>query len=165
MNRRIRGAMLALGVIGLTIGLTACMEWLTGTEIPTLLLGPVNIVAGGRGEIVLSVKSMPGGGIASLAVVLGGIAYDQTKIANVAIEPLAGFMTLAEQFDADDGGFLIAHSCSGLPDGALCKITFDATNDPTLADFTFTKADMSMGDDDNNPIVFELQDQFAYYAK
>lgn len=164
MIQRIRGVVIVLVAFVLAIGMTACMNWFTGVPEPTLLISPVSII-GDRGEILLSVKNMPDGGLASLAVVLGGITYDISKISNVAIEPLAGFTLLAGQFIAGVGGFMVAHSCAGLHDGAFAKITFKATNNPTLADFVFTKPDMSMGDDSNNAIAFVLQDAFEYYAK
>ena len=44
----------ALGV-GLILGLTACMELLTGAKTPTLILGEVRLFEG-RGEILLSVE-------------------------------------------------------------------------------------------------------------
>ena len=59
----------------------------------------------------------------------------------------------------------MAHSCAGLHDGAFAKIVFTATGGPVLADFVFTKADITMGDDSNNAIAFEIRDAFAYYAK
>jgi hypothetical protein len=164
MNRWIRGAVICLVAIAIGVGITACMNWFTGAPEPTLLLGPV-VIIGNQGEILLSVNNMPDGGLASLAIVLGGITYDAAKISNVSVEPLVGFVVLAEQFAAGIGGFLIAHSVAGLHDGAFAKITFKAANNPTLADFVFTKADMSMGDDSNNAIAFVLQDAFAYYSK
>ncbi len=164
MNRRIRGAVLCLAMIGLAIGITACMSWLATDPVPTLLVGPVSIT-GDRGEILLSVKNMPDGGLASMAVNLGGIGYDSGKISNVSVEALLGFSILAEQFDADDGGFLIAHSCAGIHDGGVVKLKFKVTGTPTLADFTITEADISMGDDNNNAIAFQFKDEFAYYAK
>lgn len=165
MNRRIRVAVICLTAIAVVIGITACMNWFAGAPEPTLLLSPV-VINGDRGEILLSVKNMPDGGLASLAVVLGGIEYGTSgKISNVSVEALAGFVVLAEQFDADDGGFLVAHSCAGLHDGAFAKIVFTATGGPVLADFVFTKADITMGDDSNNAIAFEIRDAFAYYAK
>jgi hypothetical protein len=164
MIRWFRVAVLCLVAVGVILGITACMNWFTGAPESTLLLGPV-IIGGERGEILLSVKNMPDGGLASLAVVLGGITYDITKISNVTVEPLVGFTVLAEQFIAGVGGFMVAHSCAGLHDGAFAKIVFTATNNPVLTDFVFTKADMSMGDDSNNAIAFVLQDAFAYYSK
>jgi len=166
MNRRIRGLVICLVALGVVIGITACMNWFSGNPEPTLLLSPV-VITGDRGEVLLSVKNMPDGGLASLAVVLGGITYVPGKISNVAVEPLAGFIVLAEQFNdvTGIGGFLVAHACAGLHAGAFAKITFTATNSPTLADFVFAKADMSMGDDSNNAIAFVLQDAFAYYSK
>lgn len=145
-------------------GISACMNWFAGSPTPTLLVGPV-IVTGDRGEILLSVTNMPDGGLASLAVSLGGIAYDPAKVSNVSVEALRGFTILAEQFDADDGGFVVAHSCAGLHDGGFVKLKFTVKGSPTLADFSITKADISMGDDDNNAITFQLEDEFAYYAK
>lgn len=164
MNRKTRCAVIGLAAIAVAIGMTACMNWFTGVPEPTLLLGPV-VIIGDQGEILLSVKNMPDGGLASLAVVLGGITYDVSKISNVSVEPLAGFTVLAEQFTGGIGGFMVAHACAGLHDGAFAKITFDATNDPSLADFVFTKSDMSMGDDSNNAVAFVLQDAFTYYSK
>ncbi len=164
MNRRIRGAVIFLAAIAVAIGLTACVNWFSAAPQATLLLGPV-VINGDRGEILLSVKNMPDGGLASMSVVLGGITYDVAKVSNVSVEPLAGFTVLAEQFAAGSGGFLVAHSCAGLHDGAFVKIVFTATNNPTLADFAFTKADMQLGDDSNNSIAFAFQDAFAYYAK
>lgn len=164
MNRRIRGLVICLAVLAIIVGITACMNLFTAPVEPTLITGAV-VITGDRGEILLSVKNMPDGGLASLAVVLGGILYPAT-VDNVAVVPLAGFTVLAEQFAGGSGGFLVAHSCAGLPDGAFAKLTFDVIGgSPVLADFTFVKADISMGDDSNNAIAFEISDPLEYYAK
>ena len=104
MRRWTRGVVICLAAIAVTFGITACMNWFTGAPEPTLLFGPV-VITGDRGEILLSVKNMPDGGLASLAVVVGGITYDVSKISNVAVEPLTGFAVLAEQFIAGVGGW------------------------------------------------------------
>jgi len=165
MNRRIRGAVICLAVLGLAIGIAACTNLLTAPVGPTLLTGSV-MITGDRGEILLSVKNMPDGGLASLAVVLGGITYPVAKVENVAVVPLAGFTVLAEQFAAGSGGFLVAHSCAGLPEGEFAKLTFDVIGaSPVLAEFTFKEADISMGDDSNNAIVFGISDPLEFYSK
>ena len=164
MTRRIRGAVIVLAAIAIAVGITACMNWFTSVETPTLLLGEVTII-GDRGEILLSAKDMPGGGLASLAVVLGGIAYKSDKVSDVSVEGLLGFIVVAQEFDSNDGGFLLAHSCSGLFDGVFAKIVFTATGNPTLADFTVTAADISMEDDSGNAIAFDLGAGFEFYAK
>ncbi len=164
MRRTTRTSILCVTALVMVSGITACMHGFNDDSVPTLIVSPVTI-SGNQGEILLSVENMPDGGLASLAVSLGGIAYDPAKISNVSVEALLGFTILAEQFDSDDGGFVVAHSCAGLHDGGFVRLKFTVKGAPTLADFTITEADISMGDDDNNAIAFQIQDEFEYYAK
>lgn len=156
---------LAVSAVGVMVilSLTACMNPLTGPKTATLVLGEVHQI-GGHGEILLSVVNMPDGGLASVAVQITGIQYDQTKISNVAIAGLNGFDVLAEQFVSGSGGFVVAHPCAGLPSGEFAKLTFDANASVSLLDFAFTKSDIDMGDDSNNVIVFQMTDDYNYYA-
>jgi len=153
--------------IGLVLGLAACMELFSGVRTPTLILGEIR-VAGGRGEILLSVSDMPDGGLASFAVHVTGIEYPAV-VANVAVEGLNGFEVLAQQFTVGSpgsGGFLVAHASAGLPAGEFAKLTFDISGTVVLSDFTFDQSKISMGDDDNHLISpFEIKEAYHYYAK
>jgi len=166
MSRKVRGAVICLAALAVALGITACMHWFTAAPVPTLIIGPVTIV-GNRGEILLSVTDIPGGGLASMAVnVLTGIQYPVGKVANITVVGLVGFEVLAQQFIAGVGGFLVAHASAGLPAGDFVKLVFDVT-DPTvtLADFTFNKPSIDLGDDNNQDVVYQIQDAFKYYAK
>ena len=148
------------------LGITACVHWFTAASGPTLIIGPV-IITGQRGEIVLSVVDMPGGGLASMAAeVLTSIIYDPLKVANVTVVGLAGFEILAQQFIAGVGGFFAAHATTGLEAGAFAKLVFDVT-DPsvTIADFAFNPTGIDLGDDNNQNITYQIQDAYKYYAK
>jgi len=164
MSRRRRWAVLCVVGLAVAVGLSACTYLFSDAPVPTLILGEVMIL-GGRGELMLSVNDMPDGGLASAAVVLGGITYDVGKISNVTVEALYGFEVLAEQFAGGLGGFVVAHACAGLPSGGFVKLHFDVTGNVTLNDFGFTKGDISLGDDNNDLIVFEMTDAYKHYAK
>ena len=163
-----RCVLVSLVAIAVVLGITACMHWFAAAPVPTLIIGPVTLLGGGnRGEILLSVTDMPGGGLASMAAnVLTGIVYDPLKVANISVVGLAGFEVLAQQFIAGVGGFLVAHAVTGLPAGDFVKLVFDVT-DPsvTLADFTFNQASIDLGDDSNQDVAYQIMDAFKYYAK
>ncbi|MFC2100040.1 hypothetical protein ACFLSF_04340 [Candidatus Bipolaricaulota bacterium] len=169
MSRRIRGGVICLAALAVALGITACMHWFTGPPVPTLIIGPVTIV-GNRGEILLSVTDIPGGGLASMAVnVLTGIQFDPAKVANVAVVGLVGFEVLAQQFgvvNPNFGGFLVAHAVTGLPAGDFVKLVFDVTGPTvTLADFTFNQPSIDLGDDTNQDVAYQIRDAYKYYAK
>jgi len=164
MSAKRQWALVCVAVVALVAALVGCTHLFTGSRVPTLLLGEVTITAD-RGQILLSAKNMPDGGLASVAVTLGGIIYDVAKIDNVSVEGLSGFEVPAQQFAGGNGGFVLVHPSAGLPAGAFAKITFDATGDPTLADFAFSKGDISLADDSYHAVSFQLQDEYAYYAK
>ena len=150
------------------LSITACMHWFTAAPVPTLIIGPVTLLGGGtRGEILLSVTDMPGGGLASVAAnVLTGIQYPIANVANISVVGLAGFEVLAQQFIGGVGGFFVAHAVTGLPAGDFVKLVFDVI-DPsvTLADFTFDQASIDLGDDNNQDVAYQIRDAFKYYAK
>jgi hypothetical protein len=154
-----------LCVLGLIVasGLTACMFAISTPQVPTLILGEVAII-GHRGELLISVTNMPDSGLASVAVDLGGITYDITKISNVTLEGLFGFKIVVEQFVAGDGGFVAVQPSSGLPGGVFIKLCFDVTGDVSLADFQFTKADFTLADDNHQAFDFEMTDVHEFYA-
>jgi len=166
MSKRWRRLLLlsALGA-GLVLGLAGCMELFTGAGTPTLILGEVRLFEG-RGEILLSVRDMPDGGLASVAVQITGITYTD-KVDNVRVEGLNGFEVLAQQFDPSpgSGGFFVAHPCAGLPAGEFAKLVFDVTGTVTLDEFTVDKNDIAMGDDSNMAITFVMDEAYHYYAK
>lgn len=148
----------------LLTGLTACTFLFSDGPMPTLILGEVLIV-GGRGELLLSVADMPDGGLASASVVIGGIIYNQAKVSNVAVEGLVGFEVMAEHFAFGVGGFMAVHCCAGLQGGGFAKLRFDVNGDVTLSDFVFTEAAITLYDDSNDSIAFEMTDEYSFYAK
>ena len=166
MSRKVRAAAICLAALAVALGITACMHWFADPPVPTLIIGPVTIV-GARGEILLSVTDIPGGGLALMAVnVLTGITYPIGKVANITVVGLVGFEVLAQQFIGGFGGFLVAHGSAGLPAGDFVKLVFDVI-DPTvvLADFTFNPAGIDLVDDSNQDITYQIRDAFKYYAK
>jgi len=171
MSRKVRGAVICLVALAIALGITACMNWFTGAPVPTLIIGPVTLLSGGtRGEILLSVTDMPGGGLASMAAnVLTGIQFDPAKVANITVVGLAGFEILAQQFGIPNpnfGGFFAAHAVTGLAAGDFAKLVFDVT-DPsvTINDFVFNPASIDLGDDNNQDITYQIRDAYKYYAK
>ena len=161
-NRKRLATLCTLGIV-LALGLSACTFLFSNPPVPTLILGEV-IALGGCGELLLSVTNMPDGGMASISIVVGGIAYDAAKIANLTAVGLQGFEVLAEQFVGGNGGLSAAHSCAGLPAGKFVLLRFDATGDVTLTDFTFDKTKIALGDDDNQAITFDLTTAVDYYT-
>ena len=167
MGRRWTWLLLCAVGVGLVLGLAACMELFSGAGTPTLILGEVRMIDG-RGEILLSVKDMPDGGLASFAVHVTAIEYPQS-VTNVVVEGLNGFEVLAEQFadgNPGEGGFYVGHASAGLKAGEFAKLAFDVSGAVTLAEFDFIKSGISMGDDDNNLISpLEIKEAYHYYAK
>ncbi len=150
---------------GLGLGLIACLTgclmggWWSDATVATLVIGEV-ANTGATGEILLSVRDMPAGGLASIAVVIGGMTYDDERISSVTIEGLDGFTVLASEFDDATGraGFLLAHPSGGLVDGDFARLTFDTTSSASVrTDFDFDEAQITLGDDNNETIPFELE--------
>ena len=120
-----------------------------------MIVGPLTI-SSNRGEIVLSVANMPNGGLASVAVEFGGLAYDVDRISNVRIEALSGFKVATSSVEDGEAAFLLCNPCAGLRMGEFVRLTFDTTGDVILNDFAFRKMDIELGDDLYDTIAFRL---------
>ena len=166
--RRARLLLVAAVALVMLVGLIGCLgKLLTPPSTATLIVSEA-MISDGRGRVMLSVKDMPDGGMAAIAVVVGGVGY-LGHISNVAIEGLQGFEVLASLFDdgTGDGGFVLSNPSVGIVDGEFARITFDTTGPVTAGDIVFSAGDISMSDDSGALIpVFDL-DQLAhqYYVK
>ena len=154
---------LAVGVVALT----GCMGgWFTQNQQAYLVIG-APVVTGGHGEVIISVVNMPQEGMASMAVKVDGMTYNNAKIANIAVAGLNGFTVLASSFDdaTGKGVFVIANANAGSVDGTVAKLTFDATGNVTAADVAFGKDHIELGSHLNTLITgWQLSTGKAYYA-
>jgi hypothetical protein len=167
MRGRIQSALLAALATGLVLGLSACMgNWLGTSTKATLIIGDP-VVSTGKGQVILSVADMPGEGLASLAVDVGGMTYT-TKVSNVVVTGMNGFTVLASEFDdlTGKGRFVLVNPSSGTVTGPVAKIEFDVTAAVTGTDFTFVKANIELGSAlDALIATWVLGAGKAYYAK
>lgn len=152
---RRRSLVLCILGISLAFALTSCAYWFMIPKIPLLTVGPLT-VSSDRGEIIFSVANMPNGGLASVAVELGGLDYDVNRISNVRIEGLSGFEVAASGFENGECAFLLCNPCSGLLEGEFARLTFDVADDAILDDFTFRKRNITLGNDGYDTIAFRM---------
>jgi len=92
-----------------------------------------------------------------------GVAIAPGWVSNVAVEGVNGFEVLASNLQGSGGGFVVCHPSSGLEEGAFARLTFRVWRDVTSADCSFDAGCIELGDARDNPIQFELTDEFAYY--
>ncbi len=171
MVTRTRQAVVSLLVVGLGIGLTACMGgWFTPQQIATLIIGDP-VAVGGEWEVILSVANMPHQGLASMAVDVDGMTYNNAKISNIVATGLNGFIVLASEFSdaTSKGRFVIANAATGVVGGMILKLTFDANAAVTSADLgnaRFDKSKVTLGSALNTLITtWTLGTGKKYYAK
>ena len=167
--KRTRLLGVGLLVVGLGIGLTACMgDWFTPQQIATLIIG-APVAKGGNYEVLISVANMPNQGLAAMAVDANGMTYNNAKISNITATGLNGFTVLASQFVGGNGRFVIVNPATGVVGGTILKLTFNAVGTPTAADLgtsRFFKANITLGSNLNTLITaWTLGTTKAYYAK
>jgi hypothetical protein len=163
-----RKAILVLLAVGLLLALTACMgAWFTQDQHAYLVIG-APVVSGTHGEVIISVVNMPQEGMASLAVDVDGMTYNNAKITNIVLAGLNGFTVLASEFDdtTGKGRFVIANANAGSVGGTVAKLAFDASGNIAAGDVTFHKPHITLGSHLNTLIMgWELSTNKAYYAK
>ena len=116
---------IAAFAIVIIIILIGCFgPWFDKQPTPVLYLGEP-VVQGGQGHLVISVADMPDGGLAAIHVGLGGLLYDEEKVAAIVIEGLNGFAVAVSQFADGEGGFIL-WNLFGVETGPILRLTFDA---------------------------------------
>jgi len=161
--------MVGLLVMGLAVGLTACMSgWFTPQQIATLIIGDP-VAVGGKWEVILSVANMPDGGLASIAVDNLGFTYTNVDGSSVVATGLNGFVVLAQDFTTTPGKgrLTAANAATGIEGGTIIKITFTATGgNPTLTIQQADKGKVTLGSGNNGLITtWTLGTGKKYYAK
>ena len=151
--------------IGVVLGLSACMGfWNTPQQQASLIFGPLT-VAGARGEFVISVTSMPSGGLASIS--LESLAGFYAGMKNLAVEGLNGFTILASEFDDATGTAKFVAACAngGAEDGTVAKISFEVDGTPAI-DVTTKVGTVALGSDSNTIITgYQTVTGKDYYTK
>ncbi len=131
---------LALGIVGgglvAALGLAGCSGlFAPRVDLPTLYVGDIER-RGDEGSALVSVSSVPGGGLAAIqfgeaghgAIALAGI--DPTS---VHVEGEGGFIVLAETWDETGGSLVAANPAGGTTSGAILRLRFACTDErPTL---------------------------------
>ena len=152
MRRRLCiGCAVGVGVLMLV----ACIgPWFARDVKPMLFFGEP-VVVGNQGEILLSVSNMPDGGLSAIHVHLKGMGYDKTRISEVAIEGLNGFMVVNNQFDDANGkgSFILLNIFSGVETGEIARLTFTASGRVQDGDFALTKSLIDLVSNTLTPIV------------
>jgi hypothetical protein len=169
LGRRVRLRLLSLLAVGLAVGLHACTgNWFGAAEGPTLIIGKP-VVAGGKGEVMISVANMPKGGLASIAIDDLGITYTNISPVSVQATGQNGLTVLAQDFTTTPGkGRLVAaNPTSGSVGGTVLKITFTPSGGtPTFTIQSGDKGKVTLGSALNTLITaWELGTTKAYYAK
>jgi len=137
------------------------------TEGTTSLIIGDPVVAGSTGTVLISVTGMPQGGMASMAVDVGGMTYTIGKISNVSVTGLSGFTVLSHEFNdaTGKGRFVIANANGGVVAGAVAEIKFTATGSVDASDITFDKSKISLGSAMNTMITgWQLATGKTYYT-
>ena len=154
--------------MALILGLYACTgSWVNPGYRASLVIG-APVVTGTHGEVLISVAEMPEGGMASLAVDLSGMSYDNLKIKDVAIKGLNGFIVLAREFNDSigEGRFVIANPNAGSVGGPVAKLLFNVAGSLAPGDLLFDRGHITIGSHLNTLITdWELITGKAYYAK
>ena len=151
------------------IGLAGCMGgWFNPQLVATLIIG-APVAKGGGYEVLLSVASMPDGGVASIAVDDLGFTYTDVDGDSVVASGVNGFVVLVQDFVTTPGkGRLTAvNAVVGVEGGTIVTITFKATGaNPTFTIEQADKGKVSLGSHQNTTIgTWELDTGKAYYAK
>jgi len=135
MGARTRLVAAGLLLVGVAIGLTACMGgWFNPQVVATLIIG--NPVAkGGNYEVLISVANMPDQGIAGIQINDGGITTTNVAATSIVANGLNGFVVTASDFTAPapQGCLMAVNPATGIIGGTVLKLTFTATGaNPTV---------------------------------
>lgn len=169
MRARTRLVAASLLLLGVAIGLTACMGgWFNPQLAATLIIG-APVAKGGNYEVLISVASMPDGGLASIAVDDLGFTYTNVDGTSVVATGLSGFVVLAQDFitTPGKGRLTAANAATGIGGGTIIKIIFTATAaNPTFIIAQVDKGKVTLGSHQNTTIgTWSLDTDKAYYAK
>jgi len=169
MGVRTRWVAASLLLLGVGIGLTACMGgWFNPQLAATLIIG-APVARGGGYEVLISVASMPDGGLASIAVDDLGFTHTNVDGNSVVATGLNGFVVLAQDFVTTPGrGRLTAvNAATGIEGGTIIEVTFTAIGaNPAFTIEQADKGKVSLGSHHNTTIgTWTLGTGKAYYAK
>jgi len=169
MRSKTRLVVAGLLLVGVAIGLTACMgSWFNPQVVATLIIGDP-VAKGGGYEVLISVANMPDGGLASIAVDNLGFTYTNVDGGSVVATGVNGFVVLAQDFVTTPGkGRLTApNAATGVEGGTIITITFTANAaNPTFTILDADKPKVSLGSHQNTWITtWTLDTGKAYYAK
>ena len=164
-----RNVRLALLVGAVAVSLSACMaDWLGASPAATLVVGKPTVAAG-RGEVLIYVAAMPGGGLAAIAIDNLGLSFRDIVPASIEAIGVNGFTVLVQDFSTTLGkGRLVAVNPScGIASGTVIRITFEACGDaPLLVIRPEDKAMVVLGSAQNTRIdSWALGTEKPYYAK
>lgn len=161
-NERAVRTAVAIGIIASVLAILAgCFgPWFASTPAAKLYVGEP-MVSAGQGQLLISVADMSNGGVAGVHVALGGLLYDQEKLANLVVEGLNGFAVLIQQFVDGQGGFILADT-SGVPSGPILRLTFEAHGNVRYGDVQLLADYITLVDD--ALLLVEAWETPAYYA-
>jgi len=168
MGARTRLVAASLLLLGVGIGLTACMGgWFTPQLAATLIIA--DPVAKGEGfEVLISVVNMPDEGLSGIQFGTAGneaLTFTNVDITTVVAMGLNGFTVTAQQYTAPNKGTLLAvNPATGIVGGTILKLTFQATAaNPTV---TVDKTKVKLLSHQYTWITtWDLDTDKAYYAK
>jgi hypothetical protein len=111
MGARTRLVAASLLLVGVGIGLVACMGgWFTPQQIATLIIGNA-VATGGNYEVLISVANMPDGGLAGIqfgTVGNEGLEFTNVDMTTVVAVGVSGFWIGPQQYTAPNKGTLLA---------------------------------------------------------
>jgi len=147
-----RGSAGAL-VLLLGLSLAGCFKPPAPVVQATLIFSDFVGPVGDRGEVKVSVASMPGGGLAGLVVGAWdgtqflGLQYDPTQFEITGVEGLNGFQILATFIDNASGEvrFVAVNPAGGLVEGDVAKIVGNRLGGVNF-DFQVAKANLQLVD-------------------
>jgi len=168
MGARTRLVAASLLLLGVGIGLTACMGgWFNPQVVATLIIG-APVAKGGNYEVLISVANMPDGGLSGIqfgTVGDEGLNFTNVDMTSVVATGLNGLTVTAQQYTAPGKGTLLAvNPATGIVGGTILKLTFQAT--PANPTVTAVKAKFKLLSHQNTWITtWDLGTDKAYYAK
>ena len=159
----------ALLVGAVAVSLSACMaDWLGARPDATLVVGEPT-VASGRGEVLIYVTAMPGGGLAAIAIDDLGLSFQDIVPASIEAIGVNGFTVLAQDFLTTlwKGRLVAANPACGITGGTVIRITFEACGDaPLLVIRPEDKPRVALGSAQNMRIhSWTLGTERSYYAR
>ena len=168
MGARTRLVAASLLLLGVGIGLTACMGgWFNPQVVASLIIG-APVAKGGGYEVLISVVNMPDKGLSGIQ--FGTVGNEALTFTNVDITTVVatvenGFTVTAQQYTAPNKGTLLAiNPATGVVGGSILKLTFQATAaNPTV---TVDKTKVKLLSHLNTWItIWDLETGKKYYAK